>query len=114
MIATSSREDGNNNRTHDEREPTDSIGADERPTSAKFVDVPNTESFANECNDGVAGLKSEGDRGIDTNRGKDLWGVILNKCQVRSKWDEGYMRSPTYLDHTDACHLDTIHENILR
>ena len=82
MIATSSREDGNNNGTHDEREPADSIGADERPTSAKFVDVPNTESFANECNDGVAGLKSEGGRGIDTNRGKDLWGVILCEYQL--------------------------------
>ena len=54
MIATSSREDGNNNRTHDEREPADSMGADERPTSAKFVDVPNTEGFTDECNDGVA------------------------------------------------------------
>ena len=54
MIATSSREDGNNNRTHDEREPTDSIGADEGPTSTQFIDIPNTECFADECNDGVA------------------------------------------------------------
>ena len=60
MIATSSREDGNNNRTHDERETTDSIGADEWPTSAKFVDIPDTESFADESDDRVAGLKSKG------------------------------------------------------
>ena len=60
MIATSSREDGNNNGTHDESEPADSIGADERPTSTEFVDIPDAESFADECDDGVARLKSEG------------------------------------------------------
>ena len=60
MIATPSREDGNDNRTHDECKPADSIGADERPTSTEFLDIPDAESFADECDDGVAGLKSEG------------------------------------------------------
>ena len=88
VIICFSRENSDDNRPEDKREPRERVSPDEWSPPTETVNKPDAKRFTDERDDGVARLQTKRGRGVDANTLKDAWSVVL--------------------DDADACHLDAM------